>query len=67
MRDKTFKGPCKLCGLEDYPLSTDGPEICPACACYPPQKRVLQLRGEIESLYIVIERLRKSYQIRNKK
>jgi len=30
---KIQPGPCMACGETNYPLSTSGPTICPACDC----------------------------------
>lgn len=59
MEEKLYEGPCKGCGCKNYLLSTSGPDICPACACYPPGTRVQQLRDEINHLNKIIIVLKK--------
>lgn len=39
-------GPCKLCGAENYGLSTSGPDYCSACACGVPPE-VSRLKREM--------------------
>ena len=52
-------GPCLACGATDYPLSMGGPGICPACDCYPPEKRVGQLAAENRQLRAEVAELKK--------
>ena len=52
-------GPCVACGATDYPLSMGGPDICPACDCYPPEKRVGQLAAENRQLRAEVADLKK--------
>lgn len=39
-------GPCNYCGATNYGMSTDGPFVCPACACGPPSPRAVRLLRE---------------------
>ena len=48
-------GPCIGCGAENYPLSTGGPSICPACDCMPAEGRVKDLAAENRRLRQALE------------
>lgn len=37
---------CRLCGAKNISLSLGGPDICPACDCYPPKVRKAQIHYE---------------------
>lgn len=41
---------CVRCGVKDYPLSTSGPNYCPACACGNDIGRIKMLQAEVERL-----------------
>lgn len=51
-------GPCLACGATNYPLSMGGPGICPACDCYPPERRVGQLAVDNRELRSALEWIR---------
>jgi hypothetical protein len=56
-----IKGPCRGCGIEDYVLSTSGPEWCGACACGVPvgdtrlRKRNNELSSKLLDAYSALE------------
>jgi hypothetical protein len=57
---QTF-GPCKLCGDVDYPLSYEGPEVCPNCCTgLVPVAQNRRLREALKLLKAEMDKLRKA-------
>jgi len=47
---------CLRCGEQNYPLSTSGPDYCPACACGNDTGRIKVMRAEIDRLKTLLKK-----------